>query len=37
MNAQEDGEVYAYPKGTKIRLTIENGALNVLAAPVPTN
>lgn len=37
MNAQEDGEVYAYPKGTKIRLTIEKGALNVLAAPVPTN
>jgi diacylglycerol kinase family enzyme len=37
MNAQEDGEVYAYPKGTKIHLTVEKGALNVLAAPAPTN
>lgn len=34
INAQEDGEVYSYPKGTTIRLSIERGALNVLAAPM---
>ncbi len=32
MNAQEDGEVYEYPRGTKIRLSLERGALNVLSS-----
>jgi len=30
--AQEDGEVYFYPRGTKFHLSLERQALNVLAA-----
>lgn len=31
--AQEDGEVYFYPRGTKIHLSVEPRALNVIAPP----
>ena len=34
--AQEDGEVCFYPRGTKIRLTVEPQALNVLAPSLPS-
>ena len=33
---QEDGEVYFYPRGTRIRLTLEPKALNVLACSPTT-
>lgn len=33
--AQEDGEVYFYPSGTRIRLSLERQALNVMTAPRP--
>jgi diacylglycerol kinase family enzyme len=32
--AQEDGEVYFYPRGTKIHLSVEPQALNVIAPPL---
>lgn len=36
--AQEDGEVFAYPRGTTFKLTLDRNALNVLAAgPVSPN
>ncbi|MCJ7745965.1 MAG: hypothetical protein MUP40_06740 [Actinobacteria bacterium] len=31
--AQEDGEVCFYPRGTKIHLSVEPRALNVIAPP----
>lgn len=31
--AQEDGEVCFYPRGTKVRLTVEPQALNVIVPP----
>ena len=30
--AQEDGEVYFYPGGTRIKVSVESKALNVLSA-----
>jgi len=32
--AQEDGEVCFYPRGTKIHLSVEPQALNVIAPPL---
>lgn len=35
--AQEDGEVYFYPRGTNIHLSLEPQALNVIAPPSSTS